>query len=453
MADPIHGQPNKPPQRIPQPGDYENLSLATRTIHADDPINYNIDVAPPLHVSTTYRYNHDPTKLDPSRELELGDLHPPGGPMLGDAHIYSRLTAPNTSRLELMLTSIIGHPCLTYSSGLSAFHALLVWLKPRVIAIGEGYHGCHGVLGIYQKLTQCKIVNLFDEISWDEAGLGKGDVVHLETPVNPTGLAFDIEKFAAAAKKRGAYLTVDATFAPPPLLDPFQWGADFVMHSGTKYFGGHSDMLCGVVAIGRQQGRERENWEKHYWGMYSERVFLGSVMGSLEGWLGVRSLRTLELRVLRQSANAEKLVRWLNGVVEGVEEQTTEKTTGEKSDDEKRTKAVQKVISKVLHASLQSPSDMNSWLKKQMPHGFGPVFSIRTKHELLARHLPSKLKLFHHATSLGGVESLIEWRKMSDAKVEGTLLRVSVGVENWEDLKEDFLRGCGELVGDGELWA
>ena len=346
--------------------------------------------------------------------------------MLGDGHIYSRLTAPNTSRLELMLTSIIGQPVITYSSGLSAFHALLTYLHPKVVAIGDGYHGCHGVLGIYQKLTGCKIVNLFHEKSWDEAGLGKGDVIHLETPVNPTGIAFNIEAFSEKAKKRGAVLTIDATFAPPPLLDPFKFGADYVMHSGTKYFGGHSDMLCGVIAI----GRERDGWEKDYWGMYGERIFLGSVMGSLEGWLGVRSLRTLELRVLRQSSNAERLAGFLNGAVEGTE-------NGEGAE------AIKKIVDKVEHASLQK-SDME-WLKRQMPNGFGPVFSIWLKSEKAARYLPSKLRLFHHATSLGGVESLIEWRKMSDPGVEGTLLRVSVGVENWEDLREDFVRGFKEL--------
>lgn len=432
MAEPVNGQPNKPPQRIPQPGDYENLSLATKGIHADDPINLNIDVAPPLHVSTTYRYKSDPTQLDPSREVELSDLHPPGGPMLGDGHIYSRLTAPNSSRLELMLTSIIGQPVITYSSGLSAFHALLTWLNPKVVAIGDGYHGCHGVLAIYKKLTGCKIVDLFDEKSWDEAGLGKGDVVHLETPVNPTGKAFNVEAFAQAAHKRGAYLIIDATFAPPPLLDPFKWGADFVMHSGTKYFGGHSDMLCGVVGIGRQV----EGWEKHYWGMYAERLFLGSVMGSLEGWLGVRSLRTFELRVKRQSENADKLAAFIAGALDGTE-------TGEGVED------VKKVVEKIEHASLQK-EDM-TWLKKQMPNGFGPVFSIWLKREELARHFPSKLHLFHHATSLGGVESLIEWRKMSDPKVEGTLLRISIGVENWEDLKADMIHGFKELAADGSL--
>jgi cystathionine beta-lyase/cystathionine gamma-synthase len=82
-----------------------------------------------------------------------------------------------------------------------------------------------------------------------------------------------------------------------------------------------------------------------------------------------------------------------------------------------------------------------SWLKQQMPNGFGPVFSISLHSQEMARHLPSKLHLFHHATSLGGVESLIEWRRMSDQTVEPELLRLSIGVENWEDLKADILQG------------
>jgi cystathionine beta-lyase/cystathionine gamma-synthase len=252
-------------------------------------------------------------------------------------------------------------------------------------------------------------------------------VIHLETPVNPTGRAFNVAHFAAQAHRRGAYLTVDATFAPPPLLDPFRWGADFVLHSGTKYFGGHSDLLCGVIGV----GTTRAAWERDYWGMFGERVFLGAVMGSMEGWLGVRSLRTFELRVRRQSANAERLVRFLAGAVAGTE-------TGEGA------RAVRAGVERIEHASLQE-EDMG-WLREQMPNGFGPVFSIWARSEGLARRLPSRLHLFHHATSLGGVESLIEWRKMSDPGVDGCLLRVSVGVEDWEDLKEDLVRGFNAVV-------
>lgn len=225
--------PNLPDNNPPQPSQSLSYSLSTLGIHGDDPINSATDVAPPLHVSTTFRYPSDPSALKPIADLGLADRDP-SAPTPAYSHIYSRATAPNTSRLELILTQLLGAPCLTYASGLAAFHALLVYLNPKVVAIGAGYHGCHGVLEIYKKLTKCKIVDLFDEKSWDNEAegwsLGKGDVVHLETPVNPTGKAYDIRYFAEKAHARGASLTVDATFAPPPLLDPFKFGADFVMH-------------------------------------------------------------------------------------------------------------------------------------------------------------------------------------------------------------------------------
>jgi len=335
-----------------------------------------------------------------------------------DAHIYSRLSAPTTTRLETALSSIMNAHCLTYSSGLSAFHALLIHLNPRRIAIGAGYHGCHGVISIVSKLSGLQKVDLHDLAAWDAAGITKGDVVHVETPLNPTGEASNLAWFAEEAHKRGAILTVDATFAPPSLLDPFRWGADAVMHSGTKYLGGHSDMLCGVLAV------QREDWWK---ALYNERICLGSVMGSFEGWLGLRSLRTMELRVSRQSASAGALVEWLDSAAD---------------------ESVKKAVHKIQHASLQK-ADMG-WLKQQMPNGFGPVFAIWMANEDMARRLPSKLRLFHHATSLGGVESLIEWRRMSDEHVDPRVLRVSVGIEDWRDLKEDLLNGFNELLKEGQ---
>ena len=190
-----------------------------------------------------------------------------------------------------------------------------------------------------------------------------------------------------------------------------------------KYIGGHSDLLMGVLAT------REEEWLA---GLREERVLLGSVMGSLEGWLGIRSVRTLELRVRRQSENAGKLVKWLDECLR------------RKNEPDEEEEAVREVIDRVQHASLQE-KDME-WLKDQMPNGFGPVFAFSTKHEQYARQLPSKLELFSHATSLGGVESLIEWRAMSDTTVDTRLLRVSVGVEDWEDLRQDILRGCKQII-------
>jgi len=155
------------------------------------------------------------------------------------------------------------------------------------------------------------------------------------------------------------------------------------------------------------------------------------VMGGLEGWLGVRSLRTLELRVRRQSASAGRLVGWLAGCVAGGE-------GGEEG------KVVRRVVERVQHASLQE-GDM-AWLRRQMPVGFGPVFAIWMRDGGLARRLPSCLELFAHATSLGGVESLVEWRAMTDESVDHRVLRVSVGLEDWEDLRRDLLSGFERLA-------
>ena len=125
----------------------------------------------------------------------------------------------------------------------------------------------------------------------------------------------------------------------------------------------------------------------------------------------------------RQSGSCEQLVSWISGMLKGAE-------GGE---------MVREAVEEVRHASLQT-EDME-WLRKQMPRGYGPVFAIMMKSESLGRRLPSKLELFHHATSLGGVESLIEWRAMSDKQIDTRLLRISVGLEQWEDLRDDLMRG------------
>ncbi|KAG9245987.1 pyridoxal phosphate-dependent transferase [Calycina marina] len=276
--------------------------------------------------------------------------------MIGEGHIFSHHTAPDITRFEAVLSSILKGPALTYSSGFSALHAALVLLNPKCIAILDGYHGCHGVIEVHQKLTGLKKLDLY----YDASELETGDVVHVETPLNPKGQA-------------GAFLVVDETFDPPPLQDPFLWGADTVMHSGTRYVGGHSDMLCVILAVNPE--RAKEGW---FEGLTKERLFLGNAMGNMESWMGIRSVRTLEVRVKRQAFNAG--------------------TSG----------LVKRVVGKLDHASLQEQDIKDGWLLKR---------------------LPGKLALFHHATSLGGVESLIKWRSMTDLKVDTRLLRVSIGIE------------------------
>ncbi|KAJ0424864.1 pyridoxal phosphate-dependent transferase [Aspergillus carlsbadensis] len=383
---------------------------STRALHADDYLNLVTDVAPPIHLSTTFRYPREPENLvlseDPVEEFD------------GTNYVYSREFAPNTTRFEAVLSSLLDGYAVSYSTGLAALHAALVLLNPRRVSVGEGYHGSHEVIAVISRLSGLQKLPL----DCPAESLGEGDVILLETPVNPLGTAFSIKEYAEKARARGAYLIVDSTFAPPPLQDPFLWGADIILHSGSKYFGGHSDLLCGVLAT------KRKDWQKK---LMEDRLALGNVMGNMESWLGLRSLRTLDIRVQRTSESSGKLIAWLHRALET-------RSSGSDSDEH----LVQAVLKDIYHASLQT----EPWLQKQMPNGFGPVFSITMQNEDFARRLPSKLALFQHATSLGGVESLIEWRALSDARVDRKLLRVSVGLENWEDLKNDLLRGFKSLL-------
>lgn len=376
-------------------------SEATLGLHADDSLNSLTDISPPIHMTTNFCF-------------------PEGSEEKSSWHMYARYSSPNSFRLESILSSLLHGQVISYSSGLASFNALLTYFRPNVIAVGAGYHGSHKVIGIYERLYNLKKINLLDETAWDAAGLGKGDIVHVETPLNPSGEAVDLAYFAEKAHQRGALLTVDATFGPPGLQDPFLHGADVVMHSGSKYFGGHSDILCGVLAV--QNG----GWHK---GLLNERSYLGSILGSLDSWLCVHSLRTLEIRVQRESANAEALVMWLNDALH-----------------DNGVSVIQHSLQRVQHASLQKGALQSGWLKRQMPNGYGPVFAIWMKRKEDAERFPSFLKLFHHAVSLGGVESLIEWRWKSDKGVDPRLLRISVGIENLDDLRRDLEHGFRSLA-------
>ncbi|KAK2691456.1 hypothetical protein QWA68_008857 [Fusarium oxysporum] len=383
--------------------------FSTQAVHADDFVSPHRAIAPALHSAVNYRYARNPDDLV---EMENDD---PNAPF--DSHVYSRYTAPNYNRLEIVLKTLFKNPVVSYSSGVAAFHAMLIAINPNKIFISDGYHGVHAVIEIMTKLNGLKKLSLDD---LDQAG--PGDMIHIETPLNPTGEARNLAFFSKKAKETGALLTVDATLAPPPLQDPIQFGADLVMHSGTKYIGGHSDMLCGIVIVSPE--RVKSGLEKT---LRDERMVLGNVMGSLEGWLGIRSLRTLHLRVMRQSQTAEALVSWLNA---GLSDSSS---------------VIGRIVHKIAHSSIQQDAE---WLKGQMPGGHSPVFSLWLKKPEHAKRLPSKLFIFQHATSLGGVESLCEWRAMSSRGEDQRMLRISTGVEDLEDLKGDLMQAFEALLAE-----
>lgn len=307
---------------------------------------------------------------------------------------------------------------MTYPSGLSAFHAALILLNPKRVSIRDDfYFGCQGVIDIVAKLSGLQRLPL--DCQAEE--LGAGDLIVLETPLSPSGLAFDISYYSKKAHSQGAYLLVSSTLAPPGLQNPFAQGADLVMHSGSKYIGGHADMLCGILAT-----TARPEWTKQ---LLRDRSILGNVLGGFDSWLGMRSLRTLPLRIKRQSESTGRLVSWLVNTLAGANDDSL---------------ILSATVEAVGHTSLQK-ADFE-WLLVQMPSGFGPVFSVTMKSEDMARKLPGKLCLFKHQTSFGGVESSVEWRKMSDTSTDSRLLRFSIGLEDWEDLRDDLLSGMKQLA-------
>lgn len=364
--------------------------LSTTLIHADDKNNRVSDVAPPINVATTYRYDNN--NLIPwSEQDEMTVLE--GEP------VYSREAHPNCTRLENIFSDVLDGHAVIYNSGCSAFHAALVHLNPKRFFIGQSYFGCKAIADMITRNYGMEQYTLEDIEKFAQ----KGDLVHLETPVNPFGTSIDIQAIADKAHSKGALLLVDSTFAPPPLQNAWDFGADIIMHSATKFFGGHSDLLSGVLVV-KDQTAARE--------LRHDRIHLGTIIGNLESYLLIRSMRTFEMRVTQQSKNVSGVVKFLN--------------------DNKST--YDKVIRVIHHSSLQT----EPFVAKQLAGGQTPVFSICLMSQEQCKKFVAKLKYFQHATSLGGVESLVEWRAMSDDTIDQTLLRFSVGCENVNDLVDDL---------------
>lgn len=385
----------------------------TDLIHGDSLSVSNIgaEVAPSISVTTTFRGPNPATDtLNPLSDIDLRNP---------SRHIYSRYTQQISTRAEHILSRITDGFALTYSSGLSASYAALVFYQPKRVAISDGYHGCHATIAVYKKTkgVDLEVIGLDDEFR-------PGDVCWLETPVNPTGESRDIRYYAEKIHKVGGKLIVDSTFGPPPLQYPFKFGADCILHSGTKYFGGHSDLLCGVLVV-----KTREEWAT----LQHERTFLGSMMGSLEAWLLLRSLRTLHLRVPHQSATATSLALWLNTIASTPAGQSYDGVRGG-------------VLSKVWHSSLQVKDSRGFEPSKQMEGGWNATFAVLFAQPEYAVHFPHLLKFFIPATSLGGVDSLVEHRLQTDPSSHPCLVRLSIGVEEVDDLRDDLRQALQNVV-------
>jgi cystathionine gamma-synthase len=234
-------------------------------------------------------------------------------------------------------------------------------------------------------------------------------LIWLETPANPLLGISDIQAISSLAHSQGINVAVDNTMATPILQNPIQFGADIVMHATTKYIGGHSDVLGGAIIV-----RNDDEWSAR---LKRVQILMGATQNPLDCYLLARGLKTLPLRMREHSASALTLAQRL----------------------EKHS-----AIEQVHYPGLPSHSQ-HELAKRQMPHGFSGMISIQIKgDEANARRVASNLKLFQQATSLGGVESLVEHRRSiegPDSKTPDNLLRLSIGLEHIDDLWEDLDRG------------
>ncbi len=337
----------------------------TQVLHGDDDVPDGVDVAPPIHVASTY---------DRSDQSEL---------------VYRRDHHITTRRLEAVLGALEGGEAVVYPSGMAAISSLLRYLSPARISLpADVYHGTRAY--VTSAPHGWDVVEGFD-------GLGQGDVALLETPSNPKCLVTDIAAVAAEVGARGVAVVVDSTFATPVLQQPLSLGADYVVHSSTKYIGGHSDAMGGAVVAEANRAAE----------LQAARVIDGSIPGSLDVWLTLRGIRTLPLRIARQSETAAAVAEYLAGRVP-----------------------------LVWYPGLPTHPG-HEVAARQMSAG-GAIVSFELASFEAAAAAASKLEVFRTATSLGGVESVVEHRASVNPLAPPGLIRLSVGLESPADLIADL---------------
>ena len=323
-----------------------------------------------------------------------------------DSRAYSRTDAtPDWEALETAVGQVEGGHAVAFSSGMAAIAAVLdlVPAGSRIVAPADCYFGVGELLADAQQQGRWAVdrVDLTDTAAVRAAAAG-ADLLWLETPSNPLLEVADLPALCAAGRHAGAIVGVDNTFATPLLQQPLALGADVVVHSATKFIGGHSDLLSGI-AIARDQalaGRLR-----HHRGM------TGATPGALEAFLALRGLRTLALRLDRGQHNAGELARRLDQ---------------------------HPAVSRVRYPGL--PGDPGHRTAAAQMTGFGAVLAFEVADAPTADRLCDALRVIVHATSLGGVESTIERRSKLPGQehVPPGLLRLSVGCEHIDDLWNDL---------------
>jgi cystathionine gamma-synthase len=376
------------------------MKIETLAVHAGRLAEQARDVTPAIHLSTTFE--------------KAGDGSLPGG------HLYARTSNPNRQALEQALAALEhGAAALCFSSGSAATQAVFQSLAPgdHVIAPEDAYYGTAILLKTLMSHWGLKftLVNMQDLNALERALTPQTKLIWTETPSNPLLNVTDLRAVIAIARKAGALVACDNTWATPLLQRPLELGADVVMHSVTKYLSGHSDVLSGALVFKTNGGGTNSAGES---GTLFEKCHNiqregGAVPSPFECWLTLRGLQTFPYRVRAHSANAQKVAEFLSR---------------------------QQNVGAVHYPGL--PSHPGHKIAASQMSGFGGMLSIQIKGgRVEAFKVCAAVKLFTHATSLGGTHSLIEHR----ASVEGpatrspeNLLRLSIGLEHPDDLIEDL---------------
>ena len=352
-----------------KPNRPDRKTQAAQALHFIDPQTGAI--TPPVHPSTTFARRAEDYQLIGSTD-------------------YTRYTNPTYDQGEALLAELEeGAGALVFASGLAASAAAVMALKPgdHLVVHRTIYWGFRDWLESFcpEWGIDLELIDASD-LGAVEAALRPGDtkLLWVESPTNPLWETLDLAALAERAHSAGAKLAVDNTCATPVLTQPITLGADLVMHSATKYLNGHSDVLAGALIT----AQEDEFWDR----VWTNRAKVGAVLGPFEAWLLLRGLRTLFLRVERQSANALAIARHFEG---------------------------HPMVERVRYPGLESDPG-HAIAAKQMEGGFGGMLGLEVKggfEEALA--VCKRANVWLRATSLGGVESLIEHRKSIEGEKSG----------------------------------
>ncbi|MEM9670148.1 MAG: methionine gamma-lyase [Pseudomonadota bacterium] len=384
-----------------------DYGFATTAIHHGyDPLDEYGALTPPLHLTSTFAFE----------SAEAGGARFAGE---ADGHVYTRISNPTTDLLERRIAALEGaEAAVATASGMGAITSTL-WTSLRAgdeVITDKTLYGCTFAFlrdGLTRFGVRVRTIDLTEPAALGVAISDKTRIVYFETPANPNMRLVDIAAISAIAKRHGALTIVDNTYATPLLTRPIAHGADIVVHSATKFLGGHGDLVAGIT-VGSKAHMDEVR-------MVGVKDMTGAVMAPFNAMLILRGLKTLDLRVERHSANAMTVARMLED---------------------------HPAVAAVHYPGLAS-FPQHALAKKQMA-GFGGMIAFELKGGYAAGiNMMNKLRLIRRAVSLGDAETLIQhpasmthstYSKEERAThgISEGLLRISVGLENVEDIIRDL---------------